>query len=64
MQKQIDQLNKQVHDTGKRQESLEMVETSLLTKLDKKESENYELKRILTEMRESYDVKADAISKA
>lgn len=41
-----------------------MVESDLISKLDKKEYENYELKKLLTEMRQQMNVKTDAINKA
>ena len=49
MSSQIQQLNRIVLETSKRQESLEEVETSLLIKLDEKEAESLELKTILND---------------
>ena len=60
----ISQLNKQVFDNQKRQESLELLEQSLLERIDKKDEENFEMKSHLEELRAQLDIKGDAISKA
>ena len=51
LKKQIDNLNRQVFEATKRQESLQMVETNLIEKLDRKELENLELKEGLYELK-------------
>lgn len=64
MQRQIETLNRQIFSTSKNAESLEQVEAQLVLKLDKKEAENYQLKRFLQEMRQEVDQKTDAVQKA
>ena len=51
VQRKITELNRQIFDSQKRMESLELVEQNLLEKLDKKEEENFELKSHLDELR-------------
>ena len=53
-----------MNDTSKRQETLEMVENTLITKLDQKEAEVSDLKDLINEMRTEMEVKSDAIGKA
>ena len=53
-----------MNDTSKRQETLEMVESNLIQKLDQKEAEVSDLKNLIIEMRTEMEVKSDAISKA
>ena len=64
MQKQIELLNRQVVETGKRQESLEEVETTLMIKLDQKETENCDLKQLIIDQKSELVVKGEAIGKA
>ena len=64
LKRQIDALNRQVYEASKRQESLQMVETNLIEKLDKKELENLELKEGLFEMKQENQMKTEVISKA
>ena len=45
-------------------QSLELVEQNLLSKVDKKSSENSELKGLINELRSQLDMKSDAITKA
>ncbi len=64
LQKQIEHLNRQVLGATKNAQSLEQVEAQLLVKLDRKEAENYQLRKHVTEMREEIDLKSDACAKA
>jgi uncharacterized coiled-coil DUF342 family protein len=48
----------------KTKQSLEMVEHSLLQKVDKKSAENTELKALINDLRSQLDMKSDAIGKA
>lgn len=64
MQKQIEMLNRHVVETGKRQESLEEVETTLMIKLDQKETENCDLKQLIIDQKAELGVKGEAIGKA
>jgi hypothetical protein len=53
-----------VYEATKRSESLQMVETNLLEKLDRKELENLELKDGFFELKQENQMKSDVISKA
>ena len=64
MQKQIENLNRHVFNTTKNQESLEQVETTLLLKLDKKEAENYQLKKLMESLKVELELKTEGCLKA
>ena len=64
LHRQIDVLNKQVHEQSKRNHSMQQVENGLLDKLDRKELENMELKDALEGLKQQLDIKGDVISKA
>lgn len=53
-----------MHNATKNTQSLEQVEAQLLVKLDKKEAENYQLRRHVTEMRSECDTKTETCAKA
>lgn len=64
MQRQIENLNRQVFESTKNQENLKAVENTLLEKLDKKELENLELKQAVNDMQSQVQLKGDVITKA
>ena len=64
MQKQIENLKNQVITTTHNHQSLEQIEAALILKLDKKEAENYQLKRMLQNLKDDLIAKTEGCQKA
>ena len=64
LKQQVATLNRAVFEATKKHESLQLVENTLLEKLDKKEMLNMDLKEGLSEVSKENEMKSDVISKA
>ena len=64
LKKQVEHLNRQVFDATRKSESLQVVENTLIEKLDRKELENVELKSGLLELKQENKMKGEVINKA